>query len=284
LTMTIALVVTVAIAMALFGTGVLLKMQVDKSINYWSNKVEVSIYLCNKLSANPACNKAAPTQTQKDAIRQQLEQMPQVAKVTPETAQQAYQRAKEQFKDSPGIAGSIQPGDIPDSFRVKLKDPKNFAAVVAQMQNRPGVDQVVNERAILEKFFKILGGLQWAALTIAAIQLIAAVLLVANTIRLSAFNRRRETGIMRLVGASNVYIQLPFILEGAIAGLVGGVVAAILLSFSKVFLLGRLQKNLQFATPLGWVDVTTVIVASMCFGIVLCALASFLTLRRYLKI
>jgi cell division transport system permease protein len=210
--------------------------------------------------------------------------MPQVAKVTQETAQQAYQRAKEQFKDSPGIAGSIQPGDIPDSFRVKLKDPKNFAAVVAQMSNREGVDQVVNERAILEKFFKILGGLQWAALTIAAIQLIAAVLLVANTIRLSAFNRRRETGIMRLVGASNIYIQLPFVLEGAIAGLVGGVFAAILLSFSKVFLLGRLQKNLQFATPLGWVDVTGVIVASMCFGILLCALASFLTLRRYLKI
>jgi cell division transport system permease protein len=284
LTMTIALVVTVAIAMALFGTGVLLKVQVDKSNNYWSNKVEVSIYLCNKLSANPACKKAAPTQGEKDAIQKQLEGMPQVAKVTPETAEQAFQRAKQQFKDSPGIAGSIQQGDIPDSFRVKLKDPKDFAAVVAQMNQRTGVDQVVNERAILEKFFKILGGLQWAALTIAAIQLIAAVLLVANTIRLSAFNRRRETGIMRLVGASNVYIQLPFILEGAIAGLVGGVVAAILLSFSKVFLLGRLQKNLQFATPLGWLDVTTVIVASMCFGIVLCALASFLTLRRYLKI
>ncbi|GAA4637330.1 permease-like cell division protein FtsX [Actinoallomurus vinaceus] len=284
LTMTIALVVTVAIAMALFGTGVLLKMQVDKSNNYWSNKVEVSIYLCNKLSANPTCKKTAPTADQKSEIQKQLESMPQVQKVTPETAEQAYQRAKEQFKDSPGIAGSIQPGDIPDSFRVKLKDPKNFAAVVAQMQGRAGVDQVVNERAILEKFFKILGGLQWAALTIAAIQLIAAVLLVANTIRLSAFNRRRETGIMRLVGASNIYIQLPFVLEGAIAGLVGGIFAAILLSFSKVFLLGRLQKNLQFATPLGWVDVTTVIVASMCFGVLLCALASFLTLRRYLKI
>ncbi|MCO5969102.1 MULTISPECIES: permease-like cell division protein FtsX [Actinoallomurus] len=284
LTMTIALIVTVAIAMALFGTGVLLKMQVDKSNNYWSDKVEVSIYLCNKLSANPNCKKTEPNQSEKDAIRKQLESMPQVAKVVPETAQEAYQRAKEQFKDSPGIAGSIQPGDIPDSFRVKLKDPKNFAAVVAQMSNREGVDQVVNERAILDKFFKILSGLQWAALIIAAIQLIAAVLLVANTIRLSAFNRRRETGIMRLVGASNVYIQLPFVLEGAIAGLVGGVFAAILLSFSKVFLLGRLQKNLQLATPLGWLDVTTVIVASMCFGILLCALASFLTLRRYLKI
>lgn len=284
LTMTIALVVTVAIAMALFGTGVLLKMQVDKSNNYWSDKVEVSIYLCNKLSANPNCAKTAPTTQEKAAIEQQLQSMPQVAKVTQETQQEAYQRAKEQFKDSPGIAGSIQLGDIPDSFRVKLKDPKDFGVVVAQMQGRKGVDTVVNERAILEKFFKILGGLQWAALIIAAIQLVAAVLLVANTIRLSAFNRRRETGIMRLVGASNIYIQLPFVLEGAIAGLIGGVFAAVLLSFSKVFLLGRLQKNMNFATPLGWVDVTTVIVSSMCFGVLLCALASFLTLRRYLKI
>lgn len=284
LTMTIALVVTVAIAMALFGTGVLLKMQVDKSNNYWSDKVEVSIYLCNKLSANPNCNKAAPTTADKAAIQQQLQSMPQVARVTQESQQEAYQRAKAQFKDSPGIAGSIQLGDIPDSFRVKLNDPKDFDAVAAQMQGRKGVDQVVNERAILEKFFKILGGLQWAALIIAAIQLIAAVLLVANTIRLSAFNRRRETGIMRLVGASNIYIQLPFVLEGAIAGLIGGIFAAVLLGFSKVFLLGRLQKNLQFATPLGWVDVTTVIVSSMCFGVVLCALASFLTLRRYLRI
>jgi cell division transport system permease protein len=284
LTMTIALVVTVAIAMALFGTGVLLKMQVDKSNNYWSDKVEVSIYLCNRLSANPGCHKTEPAQSVKDQIASQLRSMPQVSKVTPETQQEAYQRAKERFTDTPGIADIIQLGDIPDSFRVKLKDPKKFDAIVSQMQGRPGVDQVVNERAILEKFFKILGGLQWAALIIAAIQVVAAVLLVANTIRLSAFNRRRETGIMRLVGASNLYIQLPFVLEGAIAGLVGGIFAAVLLSFSKVFLLGRLQKNLQFATELGWLDVTQVIVFSMCFGVVLCALASFLTLRRYLKI
>lgn len=284
LTMTVALVVTVAIAMALFGTGVLLKMQVDKSNNYWSDKVEVSVYLCNKISANPACHKTAPTQSQKDEIQNQLQALPQVAKVTPETQAEALQRAKERFKDTPGFSDTIQLGDIPDSFRVKLKDPNQAPAIVAQMQNRPGVDQVINERAILEKFFKILGGLQWAALSIAAIQLIAFVLLVANTTRLSAFNRRRETGIMRLVGASNLYIQLPFVLEGAIAGLIGGVIAAILLAASKVFLLQRLQDNLQFATQLDWVDVTKVIVSSVCFGILLCALASFLTLRRYLRV
>ena len=285
LTMTIALVVTVAIAMALFGTGVLLKMQVDKSNNYWSDKVEVSVYLCNKLSANPACNKTEPSQ-----VGQGPDQGPARVDAAGREGrprrprQQAYQRAQERFKDTPGFSDTIQLGDIPDSFRVKLKDPKQYAAVVAQMQGRQGVDQVINERAILEKFFKILGGLQWAALIIAAIQVVAAVLLVANTIRLSAFNRRRETGIMRLVGASNLYIQLPFVLEGAIAGLIGGLFAAVLLGFSKVFLLGRLQKNLQFATELGWLDVTQVIVFSVCFGVVLCSLASFLTLRRYLKI
>lgn len=284
LTMTIALIVTVAIAMALFGTGVLLKMQVDKSNSYWSDKVEVSVYFCAKTSANPSCNKQEPSQSDKDALKNAVAKLPQVEKVTPETQQQAYQRAKERFKSTPGFADTIQIGDIPDSLRIKLKDPKDYKAVIAQMQGRPGVDQVVNERAILERFFKILGGLQWAALIIAAIQVVAAVLLVANTIRLSAFNRRRETGIMRLVGASNIYIQLPFVLEGAIAGLIGGIFAAVLLGFSKVFLLGRLQKSLDFTSNLGWFEVTEVIVFSMCFGVVLCALASFLTLRRYLKI
>lgn len=284
LTMTIALVVTVAIAMALLGTGVLLQKQVSQSNSYWSDKVEVSVYLCNRTSANPACNKTDATQQQKTEIQADLQKLPQVQRVYFENKEQAFQRAKQRFQTTPGFANTIQLGDIPDSFRVKLKDPKTYNAVVAQMNGRQGVDQVVNERAILEQFFKVLGSLQWAALFIAAIQVIAAVLLVANTIRLSAFNRRRETGIMRLVGASNMYIQLPFVLEGAIAGLIGGVFAAVLLSFTKMFLLARLTKNLQFATELGWFAVVEVIVFSVCFGVVLCAAASFLTLRRYLRI
>ncbi len=108
------------------------------------------------------------------------------------------------------------------------------------MLGQPGVDTVINEQEILKRFFRILNGLQVAALTIALIQVIAAVMLVGNTVRLSAFNRRRETGIMRLVGASNTYIQLPFILEGAIAGLIGGMFASILLVFSKKLLIDRL--------------------------------------------
>ncbi|WP_019629207.1 permease-like cell division protein FtsX [Actinomadura atramentaria] len=284
LTMTISLVITVAIAMALFGTGLLIRNQVSVSKDYWYDKIEVSVFLCAKTSSNPACRKQDATQQQKDDIKATLEKMPQVAKVEYETREQAYARFKDRFESNPSFVNSTRPGDIPDSFRIRLKDPQQYKGVVEPLISKAGVDQVINEQEILKKFFKILNGLQWAALLIALFQVVAAVLLVGNTVRLSAFNRRRETGIMRLVGASNTYIQMPFILEGAIAGLIGGLFAAILLVFSKTLLLDRLAGQMQFTTQLSWGAVLAVIVLSICFGVLLCAVASFLTLRRYLKI
>jgi cell division transport system permease protein len=286
LTMTISLVITVAIAMALFGIGLLIRAQVDNSKSYWYDKVQVSIFLCNKSSSNPSCSKQDITDAQKSKLKSQLQAMPQVSVggVIEETPAQAFARFKDRFVSQPGFVQSTKEGDIPGSFRVRLKNPEQWNVVVQQLKGAPGVDQVVNEQEILKKFFRILGGLQWAALIIALIQVIAAVLLVANTVRLSAFNRRRETGIMRLVGASNTYIQLPFILEGAIAGFVGGVIATGLLIVAKMMLIDRLQGSLQFASQLGWGSLIQVVVVSMVFGILLCAGASFLTLRRYLRV
>ncbi|WP_242903308.1 permease-like cell division protein FtsX [Actinomadura terrae] len=284
MTMTISLVITVAIAMALFGTGLLLRNQVDASKSYWYDKIEVSIFLCAKTSSNDSCQKQDVTPEQRDALKTQLEKMPQVSSVQYENKQQAFARFKDRFAGSPGFVQSTREGDIPDSFRVKLKKPDEYKAVAQAMLGQKGVDTVINEQEILKKFFRILNGLQVAALLIALIQVVAAVLLVGNTVRLSAFNRRRETGIMRLVGASNTYIQMPFILEGAIAGLMGGLIASILLVFSKMFLIDRLAKDLQIVSKLGWDNVILVIILSICFGVLLCALASFLTLRRYLRI
>ncbi|MBA9007847.1 MULTISPECIES: permease-like cell division protein FtsX [Thermomonospora] len=284
LTMTVSLVITVAIAMALLGTGLLIKLQVDSSKSYWHDRIEVSVFLCNKTSSNPSCNKTDATEQQKAEIKRDLEGSPVVAEVTYESKEQAFQRFKETFSSNPGLVQGAKVGDIPDSFRVRLSDPERFDEVTKLLANRAGVDQVVNEKEILDRFFKILNGLQWAAIMIAAIQVIAAVLLVANTVRLSAFNRRRETGIMRLVGASNLYIQLPFILEGAIAGLIGGLFAAILLVGSKIALIDQLQESLEFTSQLSWASVTGVIVFSICVGVLLCAAASFLSLRRYLRI
>ena len=284
MTMTISLVITVAIAMALFGTGLLLRAQVDASKSYWYDKIEVSIFLCAKTSSNPSCQKQDVTDQQRETLKGQLEQMPQVSEVQYENKQEAYERFKDRFAGSPGFVESTREGDIPDSFRVKLKNPEEYKGVAQAMLGQPGVDTVINEQEILKRFFRILNGLQVAALTIALIQVIAAVMLVGNTVRLSAFNRRRETGIMRLVGASNTYIQMPFILEGAIAGLIGGGFASILLIFSKKLLIDRLAGDVQLVSQLGWSTVIAVIFVSICFGVLLWAVASFLTLRRYLKI
>jgi cell division transport system permease protein len=284
MTMTISLVITVAIAMALFGTGLLLRQQVDASKSYWYDKIEVSIFLCAKTSSNPSCQKQDVTDQQRQALKGSLEKMPQVSNVEYENKQQAYERFKDRFAGSPGFVESTREGDIPDSFRVKLRNPEEYKAVAQAMLGQPGVDTVINEQEILKRFFRILNGLQVAALTIALIQVIAALMLVGNTVRLSAFNRRRETGIMRLVGASNTYIQMPFILEGAIAGLIGGMFASILLVFSKKLLIDRLAGDVQLVSQLGWSTVVAVIILSICFGVLLCAVASFLTLRRYLKI
>ncbi|GAA2423829.1 permease-like cell division protein FtsX [Actinomadura vinacea] len=284
LTMTISLVITVAIAMALFGTGLLIRQQVNSSKTYWYDKVEVSIFLCAKTSSNPNCQKADATDPQKQGLKAELEKHPQVAGVEYESKQQAYARFKDRFASTPGFVQSAKEGDIPDSFRIRLKNPEQYKDVAQTMLGRPGVDQVINEQEILKKFFRILNGLQWAALFIALVQVVASVLLVGNTVRLSAFNRRRETGIMRLVGASNTYIQMPFILEGAIAGLIGGMFSSILLVLSKMLLIDRLAGNVGFASQLGWGTVVAVIIVSICFGVLLCAVASFLTLRRYLKI
>ncbi|TDC93296.1 permease-like cell division protein FtsX [Actinomadura sp. 7K507] len=284
MTMTISLVITVAIAMALFGTGLLLRQQVDSSKSFWYDKIEVSIFLCAKTSSNPSCQKQDVTDQQRQTLKAQLDKLPQVSEVQYENKQQAFERFKDNFAGSPGFVESTREGDIPDSFRVKLKAPEEYKAVAQAMLGQPGVDTVINEQEILERFFRILNGLQVAALTIALIQVVAAVMLVGNTVRLSAFNRRRETGIMRLVGASNTYIQLPFILEGAIAGLIGGIFSSILLVFSKKLLIDRLAGDVQLVSQLGWSTVIAVIVVSICFGVLLCAVASFLTLRRYLKI
>ena len=286
LTMTVALIVVVAISLSLLGTGLLFIKQVDSTRTYWQGKVEISIYLCTAQSVSVQCKQNGPsTAAQRTQLQQTLTAMPQVASVTYESQAQAYQRFKQEFSNSPSFVSTVQQGDIPDSFQVKLKNPQtDYSTVASAVSSKAGVDSVIDDRSILDKFYKLLDGARNAVIVIALILLLAATLLVANTIRLSAFNRRRETGIMRLVGASNFYIQLPFLLEGVIAGLIGWAVAAGLLIAVKSLWLDNLQQYFTFNVGLGTGDLVEVVVLAMCVGVVLCGATSFLTLRRYLRV
>ena len=283
LTMTIALVVVVAISLSLLGTGLLFVKQVDITRNYWQGRVQLSVYLCTKISSSPQCIKnGAATPAEMAQLRQDLTKMPQVSNVSYVSLPQAYQQFKSEF---PTMAGYVNSGEIPDSFQVKLKNTQADTAVVAETVNgAPGVDEIIDNSAILNKFYKLLDGARNAVVVIAIILIIAAILLVANTIRLSAFNRRRETSIMRLVGASNFYVQLPFLVEGVIAGVFGWLVAAGLLIAVKSLWLDTLQQYFHFNVQLKTTDLVEVIIVAMIVGVLLTGATSFLTLRRYLRV
>jgi cell division transport system permease protein len=283
LTMSVALVVVVAISLSLLGTGLLFVKQVNDTRNFWQGRVQLSVYLCTKVSSSPQCTKNGPaTAAEMSQLRQELTAMPQVANVTYESQATAYQQFKSEF---PSMVNSVSPGDIPDSFEVKLRNTQADAEVVAQTVNgAPGVDQIVDNSAILDKFYKLLNGARNAVVIIAIILIIAAILLVANTIRLSAFSRRRETSIMRLVGASNFYVQLPFLVEGVIAGLIGWLVATGLLIAVKSLFLDAMQQYFPFNVQLSSTDLVEVIILAMIIGVLLTGATSFLTLRRYLRV
>ncbi|GAA3759679.1 cell division transport system permease protein [Spinactinospora alkalitolerans] len=285
LTMTIAVITTVAISLALFGGGLLINQQVSEMRGYWDQRISLTIYLCTDVSVSTTCQENGPaTEEDRTALQADLEQMSEVSSVEYVTQAEAWQDFQDRFANQEALVEATEEGDIPDNFRVQLTDPSQYDAVQSAVEGRGGVDTVSNDQSVLDQFFGLLDGLKWAALTVAMVQLAAAALLIGNTIRLSAYSRRRETGIMRLVGASNFYIQLPFLLEGAIAGLIGGIFASGFIVATKFFLLDRIQEWFQFDVTLGMGSVLYVIGMSMILGVLLCTIASFLTLRRYLRV
>jgi cell division transport system permease protein len=284
LTMTVALVVVVAISLSLLGTGLLFVKQVDRSRTVWQSQAQISVYLCTAASPNTSCH-GAVTPAQQSQLQQELTSMPQVQTVTYLSQTQAYDLFKQEFANDPSYVSTVQESDMPPSFEVKLRNPSaDYQIVSSAVTGAPGVDSVIDEMTILSKFYSLLGAARNAVVVVALILIVAAVLLVANTIRLSAFNRRRETGIMRLVGASNFYIQLPFLLEGVIAGLLGWALAAGLLVGVKSLVLNNLQQYFSYNVGLSVTDLVEVIVLAMCVGVLLCGVTSFVTLRRYLRV
>ena len=274
LTMTFAVMITVAISLSLLGVGLLANSQVRVMKDYWYDKIEVSIFLCGSLSETQSCANGVVTQEQKIGIQDDLQALPVVEKVFYESKTEAFTRFQERFKGSA----------IAESFRVKLKDPTKFAVIESAFSGRPGVDIVQDQRAILDKFFKLLNVLRNGALVIGAASVLTAALLISNTLRIAAFNRRRETGVMKLVGASSFSIQLPFLLEGIFAALSGWIVSTGVLAAFKAVVDSRVAPLLTFTQFFTWRDVWVASAWLLFTGLVVSSAASIITLRKYLKV
>ena len=283
LTMTFAVMITVAISLSLLGVGLLANSQVRVMKDYWYDKIEVSIFLCGSLSETQSCAKGVITQEEKIAIQRDLQTLPVVQEVFYESQSEAFKRFQERFEGS-AIAQNVTADQLPESFRVKLKDPTKFAVIESAFAGRPGVDIVQDQRAILDKFFKLLNVLRNGARVIGAASVLTAALLISNTLRIAAFNRRRETGVMKLVGASSFSIQLPFLLEGIFAAISGWMVATGVLAAFKAVVDSRVAPLLTFTQFFTWQDVWVASAWLLFTGLFVSTVASVLTLRKYLKV
>jgi len=281
-TMTVALIVSVAVSLSLVGAALMLSAQVDRMKGYWYDKIEVSIFLCGNTSVAFTCT-GVVTDEQRKNIEVILNGLEPVQDVFYESSEDAYDQFKEQFAGS-AILANISPDALPASFRVKLDNPENFEKVSSALLAVQGVESIQDQRKLLDRFFQILKGLQTFALAIAAAMLFVTVLLVMNTVRVAAFARRRETSIMRSVGASNMAIRLPFILEAAVAAILGSTLATAGILASKYWLIdAKLAPNLTFIPFVTWNEVLAIAPILYLVGVGTTVLAASITLRRYLK-
>jgi cell division transport system permease protein len=286
--MVISVVLVTFISLTFVGAAILLQMQIGQMKGYWYDRAQVAIYMCTEVDTTGNCTQAAATQAQIDAVEAQLTSAalsPYVEKFEFETHAQAYANFQSQFADSP-IAGFVTPETLNESFRVNLVDPTNADILIESLSGSPGVQNVEDQRGYLDQIFAVLNAASYTAIGVAALMLVAAVLLIATTIRLSAFSRRRELGIMRLVGASNRFIQTPFILEGVFAALIGSVLAGVaIVAIVQFFVQGYLSTTLQSTTTLvGLSDALVVVPILVVVGAALAAASAGVAISRYLKV
>jgi cell division transport system permease protein len=285
--MVISIVLVTFISLTFVGAAILLQMQINQMKGYWYDKAQVAVYLCTAYAEGGNCNEVEATAEQKANIQQELEApplAPLIAHYDFEDHDQAYQRYQEQFSGAEASA-FVTPDFLPETFWVNLKDPSQSDVLVERLSSVAGVDDVVDQRKYLQPIFDALNAASFTAIGIAGLMLIAAVLLIATTIRLSAFSRRRELGIMRLVGASNRFIQTPFVLEGVVAALIGSVLASgAIVAIVQFFVQGYLNAT-PSATPfvdLG--DALLVVPIVIVGGAGLAAVSAAVAIRRYLKV
>jgi cell division transport system permease protein len=268
------MIITMSVSLTMLGASVLLYMQVDQMKNFYYGEIEVSIFLREDVS-----------DAQRTAINQAIDSNALVESKTYETREQAFEKFKVLWRDSPDFIKSVGPDSLPESFRVKLKDPEQYKEFADQMQGQQGIQDIVDQRELLNKVFNIFNSIQVMALVVAAVMALAALLLVGNTIQVAAYSKRREVAVMKLVGASNWFIQAPFVLEAVVAGIIGSVIGFIALFVGKVVLLdGRLQALTNVLTPIPNGNVWLMLPLLAAVGAGVSAITAWITLRFYLKV
>ncbi|HEX6352972.1 permease-like cell division protein FtsX [Actinophytocola sp.] len=281
-TMTVAMILTTSISLFLLGVGLLVVRMIDKTQVVYEDRVQVDVFLTNDISANDKNCQTDPC----SKLRTDLENDPAVESVTYENRDAAYKRFKEIFAAQPELVKLARPDALPASFSVKLYEPDRSDVIIQTFSGRVGVDAVTDQRKYLDSLFQMFNGVRDLTFVIALIQAIAALLLISNTVQVSAFTRRTEVGIMRLVGATRWYTQLPFLLEAVVAGIIGAVLGVGLLVLVKMWFFDRLLGGLfqsGVIRPIEGIDILVTAPWLLLTAVGISAVTGYLTLRLYVR-
>lgn len=284
--MTLAVIVTMWVSLTLFGAGLMTAQQVDRFKDDWYDRVEISVFLCVPDSRGGNCQAGeSVTDAQRTEIEAALKSNPEVAEVFYETKEQAYAQFREYYANNDPILKATTVDKMQDSFRVKLKNPEEYQGVVSAVSGMPGVQLVQDLRKILDPMFTWLNLARWATVGLSALLLLAAALQIGNTIRMAAYSRRREIGIMRLVGASNWYIMLPFLLESLIAAIGGALLACLTLAAVEQFvIIGKAQAEIQTIRWIEWPHVGVAMASLAVVAVALSIIPTLIATRRFLRV
>ena len=271
--MLVQAVIVVAITLFLVGGVLIFSGSVNRAADLQTRKVEVGVFLATDV-----------TPEQRDRIKNDLLAMPEVGNVIYESKHEAFERFKVLFKDSPDIVQNVTEDKLPESYRVKLKNPKDFGVVRDRLTGVPGIDTIRDEHRFVARLLRFVAAIRVFGLGLVGVFALAAGVLIYSTIRLAIYARRKEIAIMKLVGATNWFIRVPFMMEGIIQGLLGAVIAVLaLVAFRPLF--GRLLSVLKFlgaSVSVGDVLIQTFWLVLV--GVVIGAAGSLLGVRRFLEV
>jgi cell division transport system permease protein len=281
ITLSLAAIVTVGVSLSLFGSALLLQQGVENVSGRWQNDIELIVFLNRDI-----------TDEQQNALEEQLNESPEVERVRYVGVDESRQEALRLFERNDAMLRKIRENEtwVPPSFRIvpATKDIEAIKSLQQQLAGVAGVRTVATSLDAVETVTDVADFARRAILVVAVGLLVAALMLILNAIRMAMFARRREIEVMKLVGATNWFIRVPFMLEGVIQGLVGSLFALVSLWFLDGFM-ERVATREQYRLILqGFVasqgELTLTMIIVVVLGVVIGAAGSGWALSRFLKV
>lgn len=285
--MVVSVILVTFVSLTFVGAAILMQAQVSTMRDYFQDRAQVDIYLCSDVSTTDTCVDGTATEEQIAAVEKQLKSetlSPLIQDFRFESQADAYAALQENYPEQAELLTEEWSNAAFHITLVNPDNPTNASVIVEAFSDVEGVEDVSNQMAYLEPLFAALAIATYIAVGIAALMLVSAVLLIGTTIRLSAYARRREVGIMRLVGASNRAIQTPFVLEGVIASLIGALLAgAAIVSMVHFGVTGYLVQRMGSIPWVGMSEAVVVVVVVVVIGVALAAISAGFAIRRWLR-